>query len=74
VVVREFEQLVVVVSVDEARHRRVKRRTRPSRSARQTRGAQRPASQTDAKLVTHSMRRGESLAGGGWEVLWILGK
>ena len=44
---------------------------RPSRSARQTRGAQQPLSQTDAKLATHSVRRSEALAGG-WEVLRIV--
>jgi hypothetical protein len=58
----------------EARHRLVKRRTRPSQSVRQTRGAHRPAFRGNAKLVTHSVRRGESLAGAGWQVKEILGE
>ena len=56
-------------------HRRpVQRRARPPRPARQTRGAQRPASRSHAKLVTYSVGRGESLAGTGWQVKEILGE
>lgn len=65
-----------IVGDDEAArkaHRRpFKRQTRPPRSTRQTRGAQRHTSQNDTKLVTHSVHRGESLTSGGWQVLLIL--
>jgi hypothetical protein len=44
----------------------------PRSSTRQTRGAQRPTPQNDTKLVTHSVRRGESLASAGWQVNKIL--
>jgi hypothetical protein len=56
-------------------HRRpVQRRARPPRPVRRTRGAQRPASRSHAKLVTYSVGRGESRAGTGWQVKEILGE
>ena len=59
--------------VREAR-RPVNRRTRPPRSTRRTRGAQRPTPPNDTKLVTNRVRRGKSLVSGGWQVMRILGE
>jgi len=58
----------------QAHHRPAQRCARPPPPARQTRGAQRPTSRSHAKLVTHSVRQGESSASAWWQVQLILGE